>query len=414
MTGDFQSTFHAERCRAARYKVHMPLCDCPKVAGLRQRYVSALADAKRKADGGQRASGTGREAQGADGERQSLGINAYANEIQFDSGESKDPFDNLIVVPDTKSTPAVYVCEDTNRQALRTDGTARERKLAREIFGETENGAVASTDKVAENGDIPPFKVNCAICLLTGHQRNGFVAVASSSFDEMQPTIQRAREAGLQKANGGKGLHSDHAHFVCALEVSTLQSLLAAGKTRSKSQRENGEILRQMKEEGGVELSAELMDAPQSTSVQIKMGHHLTSLLYLLQTPAKRKPKDKDETSGLYQPIRYMMVLGYQDGPAKLELDLPGGKRHLAESTLEGAVREVEEECSLLLDRRWLAERVCTKYGGSLSNSTSRAGAGGVAEKEDGGSWVRVLEPGKVKGSASGDAFFVLAPPPPL
>ena len=47
--------------------------------------------------------------------------------------------------------------------------------------------------------------------------------------------------------------------------------------------------------------------------------------------------------------------IGRRDGPNKWALDLPGGKRHLGESALECAIRETEEECSLLLSRETLA-----------------------------------------------------------
>jgi len=49
------------------------------------------------------------------------------------------------------------------------------------------------------------------------------------------------------------------------------------------------------------------------------------------------------------------------------QLDLPGGKRHLGESTFQCAIRETEEETSLVVDETWLTgppfmEDVCNLY----------------------------------------------------
>ena len=101
--------------------------------------------------------------------------------------------------------------------------------------------------------------------------------------------------------------------------------------------------------------------------------------------------------------------MGYIDGPLKLMLDLPGGKRHLGESTLQGLIREVEEECSLLIDHEWFAGQVSKKYGGRVVNDGGRANESKISGD---GSMVQVLEPRKIKGSESGDAFFVMTPPP--
>ena len=95
--------------------------------------------------------------------------------------------------------------------------------------------------------------------------------------------------------------------------------------------------------------------------------------------------------------------MGYIDSSHVIELDLPGGKRHLGETTLQGVIREVEEECSLQINYDWLVENVSKRYGGSKDMTTRE-------EVDDG--IIQVLEPRKVKGSVSGDAFFVMSPPP--
>jgi len=398
-TTNFQSIFHNKLCRAAKYKVHAPQCSCPKVVKLRQRYKNTQNKVK---------------ANNETATTTSDNIREYSNDqiIQFDiegnithqlsqlditstsNNDNKTPFDNLIVLPDTKgANPSIYSCTNTNLQSFQKDGIECEQKLALEIFGNT--STATTTDKVASTNKkkIPPFKVNCAICLLTTHQRNGFVAIISNSINELQSTITSARKSTLMKQSNGEKLHADHAHFICAIKLSSLYSLLSAGKTRSKNEMVTKDILMQIRNDGGVDCLSSEMTNESTSSVQIKMGHHLTSLLWLLQDDKQQKSSSNS--------VKYIMVMGYIDSPNAIELDLPGGKRHLGETTLQGVIREVEEECSLQIDYDWLDSHVSKRYGGSRD------------KKEDGGS-IQVLEPRKVKGSVSGDAFFVMTPPPPV
>jgi hypothetical protein len=404
-TSNFQTNFIAQCNGAIRYKVHAPNCSCPKIRSLRQRY-------RDHRDGNTDLEAQPQKSNVSSGEwsESATETSMYSNHVQFDidggisrhftqqlniSNSSKDdPFNNLVVVPDTKTTPAIYICNDTNSQQFRADGSACERKLALQIFGNSN----------ASNEESPlPFKVNCAICLLTTHQRNGFVAIVSNTLEELQSTIYKARNAAIHKLqsvnkNGTHGqLHADHAHFVCAIQLSTLQSLLNAGKTRSKSQQVSLDILTQM-DRGGVELPTELFAAHQPpSSVNVAMGHHLTSLLYLL----------RESTNSTLNNFQYIMTIGYHDEQYEWSLDLPGGKRHLGESTLEGAIREVNEECSLSLDSMdWIGSFVHQKYGGRLNASTKSTPMQGQNE----GGFVSVLEPRRVKGNLSGDAFIVIAP----
>ena len=356
-TTDFLKKFHAKLCRAKKYKVHYPNCACKAVVKLRQRHESPV-ESEFDVDG-----------------------NFPRKLSQLNLKDKLDSFDNLVVVPDMswQSVPAVFVCTGTNVQRFQRDGFSCEEKLAEEIlFGNSmeEKG-------IEEKGIIPPLKVSCASCLLLGHQRNGFVAFVSESLEELHTSVQRARNAAVAKVH----LHSDHAHFICALEVSTLQALL---KDRKEHNQFKMKVLTQMKE-GGVELPQEAMDLLSSketssvSSLQIKMGHHLRALLPLFK---------KLHNSG--RP-RYVMVIGYIDGPTEFELDLPGGKRHLGESALEGAVREVEEECSLQIDKKLMVGQVIKKYGGLLENNEE-----GTSATEE---FTQVLE---LEKHGEGNVFFVL------
>ena len=399
---NFQSIYHNKLCRAAKYKVHAPLCSCPKVVKLRQRYDEEENNSNNYPQNNNNISTVAPSSGG------------YAENIQFDidgnishqlsqlkldgaslSGSS-NPFDNLIVLPDTKgSNPPIYICNNTNLETFQRNATSCELKLAGEIFS-INIGKVEDTTSLDNN--IPSFKVSCAICLLTSHQRNGFVAIISSSLRDVQSTIQSARDATPETEQR----HADHAHFVCAIQLSYLDSLLLAGKTRrSKNEEITKDILSQIRNDDGVTSSLPTTDmkipSEETALVEIEMGHHLTSLLRLLQT---QKSNTKQQ---------YIMVLGYIDSNQSITLDLPGGKRHLGESTIQGFVREVEEECSLCIDYDWAFSFVSKRYGGKLDDDMNDNKARGREEGDN--TFIQALEPRKVKGIVSGDAFFMMPPP---
>lgn len=328
-TTHFLSNFHSEICQAAKYKVHAPSCTCSKVDWLRLRY-----------------------------QQEKNKDNSRSLSEELEDLDLSDPFDNLLVVPDTKTTPAIFVCNETTSAEFRNDATRTlcENKLAKEIFD-------GNTD--ATSLDTLPFKVSCALCLLR-HQKNGFVAIAADSAEALEPTIGKANALKAAIKTDSHELHSDHAHFICAVKLSSLTTLLRFAKTRSKHSQIVSEILFQLKSSG-----VDLPSSADNTSWKIQLGHHLTSLLWLGGKLATSKR------------TQHIMVLGYVDSPTELMLDLPGGKRHLGESTLESLVREVKEETSLELDKQWLSERLSRRYGGALDENSEDIHAL-ESEKENG------------------------------
>ncbi len=334
-TTHFLSNFHSEICRAAKYKVHGPLCTCSKVDRLRQRYHQ---------------------------EKNKNNNRSLSEELK--DLDLSDPFDNLLVVPETKAIPAIFVCNETTSTEFLNDATRCENKLAKDIFdGNTDTTSL----------DALPFKVSCALCLLR-HQKNGFVAIAADSAQELAPTIDKANALKAAIKTDNHELHSDHAHFICAVKLSSVNTMLRFAKTRSKHSQIVSEILIQLKN-GGVDLSP----SADGASCKIQLGHHLTSLLWL---------EGESKTS---KRTKYIMVLGYVDGPTELMLDLPGGKRHLGESTLESLVREVKEETSLELDKQWLSKRLSRRFGGELDENSEDVQA--LESKKENGNVYFVIPP---------------------
>ena len=99
-------------------------------------------------------------------------------------------------------------------------------------------------------------------------------------------------------------------------------------------------------QDGGVQVDCITNGILTNSQAKVKLGHHLSTLLRMMEG----RKKDKDLAK-----FTHWMVLGYAVGPDSWLLDLPGGKRHLGESTLDCAVRETEEECSVTIDREWIS-----------------------------------------------------------
>ncbi|KAL7507806.1 hypothetical protein ACHAXN_008150 [Cyclotella atomus] len=358
---DFIVNFH-NKVRAAKYKVHAPNCDCSKVERVRKRYMDSQqnynANATHDNDDIPITTAASQYGDGIQFDIDGGFSHQFDSQLLLSSDDATSNFDNLVVVPDTARPSAAYICLNTNSKQFQQNGIKCEQKLAMEIFG-TKTGDCAGRS-ISMNGNIPPFKVSCGICLLTRHYWNGFVALVSSTFEQIQPVLKSARDAAQAKAHSG--WHSDHAHFVCAVDISTMKSFITPiSKTRSVSAKLIKMVLSQMNN-SGVELSLDaqsFIDSNTATSqvAKIEIGHHLTSFLQLL---TERTSKETNQ-------FQYIMVIGYQDDILKWTLDLPGGKRHLGENTLEGAIREVEEECSLQLDSQWLESQMPKKYGGANS-----------------------------------------------
>ncbi|KAL3807576.1 hypothetical protein ACHAXA_005152 [Cyclostephanos tholiformis] len=420
---DFRDVFHSKICRASRYKVHAPDCDCAKVAGLRSRYAACRRDGASTTSGMDVVSSTSTDVRVDDGNGDvdarcdafdRLNLNATttttktketttralmkeAREDDNNEAVVDAIFDNLIVLPDTKANNPnhAYACLGTDRRSFDENWIGCERKLANEIFGIDVGGG--------NDDDIPTFKVSCAQCLLSDHQPNGFVAIISPSSAGLTPILRCARDASSYYASrrrssssGNSPLHADHAHFLCAVGLSSLVSLLVGVRMHHEKRRIAMDIARGMMEDDDCAralprvMLERMMRArydsrcrPSSPPnirdddfvVRIELGHHLKSLLRILAVECPPPPGDGDEGQRRRSTkvprddamMRCIMAMAYvDDGNDLLTLDLPGGKRHLGESTLMCAIRETMEECSLTIDRGWLSRMVPVRYGGDV------------------------------------------------
>jgi hypothetical protein len=303
VTGDFEA-MHM-KCRAARYKVHKPGCSCSKVKQARSALSTKVENS-------------------TDGD---VNVNSLDT--------STEKLNGLVVLPeDAKNMFSVYLCVGTGVDEFKRAPLEAELKLKDEIFAQSR----VDTATVS-------FKVSCAVCLLRDEpnglrgEPNGFVCVSSSSRQTVDFVRDLARKRAKQKQQDGD-LHADHAHFVCTAPRRALWQLCKA-KTRAHKSQATNELMEHLGMQG---VPTNTTD----TSIGIELGHHLSSLLYITS-------RDSDADTA------YWMTIVYDDTDRKKSpcwtFDLPGGKRHLGERSLEGAIRETEEETSLQIDGKWILEK---------------------------------------------------------
>jgi hypothetical protein len=293
VTSDFITKMHIP-CGAAEYKVHAPLCDCNTMQAVRKEIKDILRQAEALLDG-------------------------------------------LVVLPKIKSVSHVYVCQDqTDVKSFALDPLAAERRLRDQLFPTSSKSQSATREK---------FKLSGASCMLQ-HEPNGFVCVYSKTSSS---SVHLARDKARRARQAKSSLHADHAHFVCTLPHAALWKLKMAvpDATQALWHYLSHQVVLQphstSPREGGVEQTTRVLP-----EISIELGHHLTSLLCL-----KTAPNDDQESE------YWWLTLVYDDTKPfskrrKFTVDLPGGKRHLGESSLDGAMRETEEETSLVLDESWV------------------------------------------------------------
>lgn len=310
------AAFHA-RTQAARYKVHAPGCHCPKLRDILAR-----------------------------GPDQLEFVTHDGHAAGDDAQEPERAVNGLIVLPHIKSIRSLYFCTRTDDQVYHANPLEAELKLKGEIFGH---------DNQQHDGN---FKVSGAACLLD-REPNGFACVSSTSSEFVEAVRDKARRA---TPTDPALRHADHAHHVLCLPQSALAQLQRA-KTRHQTDQARDALLQHLASQG-LPTAAILLDQAETQPEHIKLEHHLTSLLTLTQEHRHQKHKHNnhtnDDSAGAGDDDEmYWFVFAYEDidkDKRQWTLDLPGGKRHLGETALEGAIRETQEETSLCWDASWVRD----------------------------------------------------------
>jgi hypothetical protein len=236
--------------------------------------------------------------------------------------------DGLLVLPDTKVISAVYVCPDTGREIFEKDPLATETNLANQLF--------SSNETQSQFHSLSPLKVKCAQCLLA-REPNGFVCIISSSKVDLLRIRDLALESSSRRSAQGIPLHADHAQDVAVVSKTVLQAM-ASAKTRAQISQATANLVAELKDQG-------IIDCDQY--YRYDLGHHVEALLRI-------SAYQKNQSDSLEYWFIMIQASSSKQESSRKTIDLPGGKRHLGEASLAGAIRETYEETSLSVDSTWL------------------------------------------------------------
>jgi hypothetical protein len=237
---------------------------------------------------------------------------------------------------------------------------------------------------------LPPYQVSCASCLLQ-LENNGFVCVASKSYSTIQSVIQLANQRKDEKLrrfsddhihhNTKSSIHVDHAFFLLGLPKRLLWDITTKKAKRFPTTQVMQLFLSQVQnrnKSNNYSSSDNYLDdlikiydeGEATTNTTFKVGPHLLSMLRMTNsaraTAANRNQRYVHPSSEVKEKVdqeeeEWWLVMvenkpnlqNYHDKNIIWNLDLPGGKRHLGETSLQCAIRETEEETSLIVDESW-------------------------------------------------------------
>jgi hypothetical protein len=353
-------------CQTAVYKVHAPKCACQPIVQLREK---ANASDKHMDNRG---------SSGSDEHHHAVAENSSKGRNGRTSPQNKcfDPLSNsLLVIPKQKNIRVVYSCRDTSHQefSLENQSLELEAKMLAEIMASrpspsnnnNNNNTLAGPesefveDEFCVLHNLPKLEIQGAECLLAQNP-NGFACIASNNLDSLARIQSWGHTTKKENIENGNILEEDHADFLGVLSRQQLWNLLMAKKKgREHLLEAQHSIFRQLSKQD-IDLANE-GTAEDAALQSLKIGHHLRTVL--LATDGKHNIKHKNESDSSSSDNNntnaacgmYWLVM-ITKCARTWELDLPGGKRHLGESTWDGLVRETLEETSLRLNGSWISE----------------------------------------------------------
>jgi hypothetical protein len=281
--------------------------------------------------------------------------------------------DGLIMHPDAKGIPCIFFWRNS-KNVFAEDPRLAERELQNQIDVAAAAAAAAAAAVVVVSSS---FKVTCAACLLDD-EPNGFACVSSSSEEAIHLVRDWTRKLAAKTPMDQRA--SDHGDFVLTLPRHLLQKLKMKKKKEQKQKQkkdsrtsvttttleedEDDDSICTITEQIVAHMTQQNVPIPHEETregVELKLGHHLDALLQL--TASSSKEEDDSSSS-------YWLLHGYDDSsctdaaPASVsfELNIPGGKRHLGETCLQAAIRETQEETSLIWDERWIVQEYQNRH----------------------------------------------------
>lgn len=336
---NFLTEMHA-RYPVGYYKVHRSDCDCTKM-------------------------------------KQTLSILTSNHNLTTDGG--------LVVLPDMKNIRNIFFLAPNLEQINPTSDIITNPEYRRNLENLLQKHLFPA--EYLPQKKLPPYKVSCASCLLK-LENNGFVCVASKDSSTIQSIIQlanqRKEEKMARKFTGIKhqsSLHGDHAFLLLALPRRSLWNIAKENATEFEANIVMQMLLSQVKDityddhlsRTYVDTLKEIYyDGEGATNTTFHIGPHLHSMLRMTKSSCaaaaaagavqrynhpriedKEKITEQDEDDWWLVMVENKPNLKNNTKRIIWNLDLPGGKRHLGETSLQCAIRETEEETSLVVHETW-------------------------------------------------------------
>ena len=338
------------------------------------------------------------------------------NNGQEDEEETRNVslLDGLIVLPDTKKIQYAYLHSDSPQELFDQNPLAYEMKLRQQIF--PKNDTITATSSTSNNhNNHPNIKISCANCLLNYHP-NGFVCILSSSPTTLQHIIQLSYQRKQMKVENNVTFHSDHVDYLCFVNIGFIKDLFVCkkkckrntksrskygkgGNSSSSSNSSNDQYqkrifqLKEILKEQGIPIirNNDNDKGDDAIPIDIKIGHHLSSVLTMLQKNTNnssfmvitliQKQTKVQQNNNNDNNDEHHDDNDDQTTKIKLvwELDISGGKRHLGEDSISCAIRETEEETSLLMDESWFVN----EYGDKEDGGCGGGGGNENNEKDE-------------------------------
>jgi len=229
-------------------------------------------------------------------------------------------FNGLCVIPGSKNRDcSFFVCEGTGNTVYEADNLYCEGILRDHLFLPPSSEKSASGRFPAKNA-----KISFAQCVLLSNP-NAMAIVMSSSYDH----LDKIRLKGSNRRANMKQVKHDHCDDLFIFRYENLVNF-CKGKTRAQK----SEMCQLLKNDDG--------HLPSCTK-ELNIGYHLETVLSSLRR-TREIAKNK-----------FIMVMGRNHDLAGgngnisgiVDLDLPGGKRHIGETVLKCLSRETFEETSI-------------------------------------------------------------------
>lgn len=362
----FLQSFGNHTNNVKRFKVHQPNCNCAKIHQLKTEFTSYNRNDK--------------------SEDQSR-LSSSSSELV--SSDIQNVNNGFIVVPDESTVKSIFVYYANDDNSLSSSNSFdnaksilfHETKLLHQICHDYDHCHNETTtinngnDNVSLHFCIPPsIKISCANCLLE-IEPNGFSCIMSKSKSTIQSVIHYANQHKKRK----NILHADHVHYLCTIPLQLLLDIsLCNFKLKKAKKKKNDNDMDKMKiwfqtliktfvkciEQEGI-ASDDTITASISKNndkkVDIEIGYHLSAILRLVSSNNQKN-----------QSQYIMATLMQHSKPDSFlwEVNIPGGKRHLGESSWQCAIRETEEETSLVINDDWLMKECNVNNDDNCSNSS--------------------------------------------